>query len=224
VDQPVMIAFHGLDPTPARIVGVVEDTRFRTARDAIEPLVYTYDPTRTNTVLVRYAEARPGEVMEAIGRVWQRFEPEIPFEARFADDIVRELYAADRARTILFAGFSLLAILIACLGLYGLAAFSAERRTKEIGIRKVFGATVRDIVRLLAWQFSKPVVLANLLAWPIAWWAMRDWLNTFDARIALTPGPFLLAGLIALAIAVGTVASHAVGVARTNPIIALRYE
>jgi putative ABC transport system permease protein len=224
VDQPVMIAFSGLDPTPARIVGVVEDTRFRTARDALEPLVYTYDPTRTNTVLVRYTAARPGEVMAALGKVWQRFEPEIPFEARFADDIVHELYAADRARTILFAGFSLLAILIACLGLYGLAAFTAERRTKEIGIRKVFGATVRDIVRLLAWQFSKPVVLANLLAWPIAWWAMRDWLNTFDARIALTPGPFLLAGLLALGIAVVTVGGHAMRVARTNPIHALRYE
>jgi ABC-type antimicrobial peptide transport system permease subunit len=83
---------------------------------------------------------------------------------------------------------------------------------------------VRDIVRLLAWQFSKPVVLANLLAWPIAWWAMRDWLNTFDARIALTPGPFLLAGLLALGIAVVTVGGHAIRVARTNPIHALRYE
>ena len=224
VDQPVQIAFEGLEPMPARIVGVVEDTRFRTARDAIEPLVYTYDPTRTSTVLVRYAEARPGEVMQALGRVWQRFEPEIPFEARFADDIVRELYAADRARTILFAGFSLLAILIACLGLYGLAAFTAERRTREIGIRKVVGATVRDIVQLLAWQFSKPVVLANLIAWPVAWWAMRDWLNTFDARIALTPGPFLLAGLLALVIALVTVAGHAIRVARTHPIHALRHE
>jgi putative ABC transport system permease protein len=158
VDQPVQIAFDGLQPTPARIVGVVEDTRFRTARDAIEPLVFTYDPVRTHLVFVRYQEARPGDVMAALRDIWQRFEPEIPFEARFADDIVHELYAADRARTFLFAGFSLLAIAIACLGLYSLAAFQAERRTKEIGIRKVVGATVRDIVRLLAWQFSKPVV------------------------------------------------------------------
>jgi putative ABC transport system permease protein len=118
----------------------------------------------------------------------------------------------------------LLAIVIACLGLFGLAAFTAERRTKEIGIRKVFGATVRDIVQLLVWQFSKPVVIANLVAWPVAWWLMRDWLNTFDARIALTPTPFVLAGLLALAIAVGTIASHAIRVARANPIHALRYE
>jgi putative ABC transport system permease protein len=224
VGQPVEIAFDGLATVPATIVGVVEDTRFRSARDAIEPLVYTFDPTRTHVVLVRYAAARPGDVMAALEQVWRRFEPELPFEARFADDIVRELYAADRARTLLFAGFSTLAIVIACLGLYSLAAFTAERRTKEIGLRKVFGATVRDIVRLLAWQFSKPVILANLVAWPVAWWVMRDWLNGFDARIALTPGPFLLAGLIALVIAVGTIAGHSVRVARANPVIALRYE
>lgn len=209
---------------PATIVGVVEDTRFRTAREAIEPMVYAYEPQRTAQVLVRYAAARPDEVMAALNRIWRRFEPEIPFEARFVDDIVRELYAAERARTILFAAFSLLAILIACLGLYGLAAFTTERRTKEIGLRKVLGARVRDIVRLLAWQFSKPVVLANLLAWPVAWWAMRDWLNGFDVRIPLGPGPFAMAGVLAFAIALVTVSGHAIRVARLNPIYALRYE
>jgi putative ABC transport system permease protein len=224
IGQVVEVAFDGFNMVPARIAGVVEDTRFRTAREAIEPMVFAYDPEKTSQVVVRYAAARPGDVMAALNKVWRKFEPEIPFEARFADDIVRELYAAERARTVLFAGFSLLAILIACFGLFGLASFTTERRTKEIGIRKVMGARVRDIVRLLAWQFSKPVVLANLIAWPVAWWAMRDWLNTFDARIALTPGPFLVAGLLALAIAVGTVGGHALRVARLNPIHALRYE
>ncbi|MEI9851912.1 MAG: hypothetical protein WDN24_14935 [Sphingomonas sp.] len=106
---------------------MVEDTRFRTARDAIEPVVFGYDPAGTSQVLVRYTAARPGEVMKALNRVWRRFEPEIPFEARFVDDIVGELYAADRARTLLFAAFACLAILIACLGLYSLAAFATER-------------------------------------------------------------------------------------------------
>ena len=113
---------------------------------------------------------------------------------------------------------------MACLGLFGLAAFTAERRTKEIGIRKVLGARTRDIVRLLAWQFSKPIIIANLIAWPVAWWMMRSWLNGFDARIDLGPAPFVLAGLIALAIAMGTIAGHALKVARANPILALRYE
>ena len=88
----------------------------------------------------------------------------------------------------------------------------------------MFGARIHDIVRLLAWQFSKPVILANLIAWPVAWWVMRDWLNGFDARIALGPGPFVMAGLLALAIAIGTIAGHAIKVARLNPIHALRYE
>jgi putative ABC transport system permease protein len=224
IGQTMEIAFDGWAMVPSTIAGVVEDARFGTARDPIEPSVYAYDPEHTSQVLVRYSAARPGDVMTALGSVWRRFEPEIPFEARFVEEIVREYYAADRAHTWLFAAFSLLAVLIACLGLYSLAAFSAERRTREIGIRKVFGARVRDIVRLLTWQFSKPVVIANLLAWPIAWWAMRDWLNAYDVRIALTPGPFLLAGLLALAIAIGTVAGHALRVARLNPIHALRYE
>jgi putative ABC transport system permease protein len=109
-------------------------------------------------------------------------------------------------------------------GLFGLAAFVAERRTREIGIRKVFGASSGDIVRLLAWQFTKPVIVANLIAWPVAWWVMQDWLNRFDARIDLGPGPFVIAGLLAFVIAIGTIAAHALRVARTNPIHALRYE
>ena len=220
----VIDVVYGVTMVPATIAGVVGDSRFGTAREAIDPAVYGYDPAQTNQVFVRYAAAYPGRVMAGLHNVWRRFEPEIPFEARYVDDIVRDIYAAERARTLLFAGFALLAVLIACLGLYSLAAFTTERRTKEIGIRKVFGATVRDIVRLLAWQFSKPVVIANLVAWPVAWWAMRNWLNTFDARIALGPGPFVLAALIALGIAIGTVAGHAIRVARMNPIHALRHE
>src|SRR3546814_31043 len=156
--------------------------------------------------------------------VWKDIAPDVPFEAEFSEQIVGELYETEAARAQTFAAFALLAVVVACLGLFGLAAFTAERRTKEIGIRKVLGARVRDIVRLLAWQFSKPVIVANFIAWPVAWWVMRDWLNSFDARIALGPTPFLLAGLLALVIAIGTIAGHAFKVARSNPIAALRYE
>jgi putative ABC transport system permease protein len=209
--------------TPVTIVGIVEDSRFRSIRDDREPMMFVYDRLQPNWLLVRY-NGSPGAVRDRIERVWKRIAPEVPFDAEYSEDIVRELYDSEEARAAMFAAFSGLAVAIACLGLFGLAAFTAERRTKEIGIRKVFGARVRDIVRLLVWQFSKPVVVANLIAWPIAWWAMRDWLNTFDARIALRPGPFVMAGLIALAIAVATVAGHALRVARLNPIHALRYE
>jgi putative ABC transport system permease protein len=225
VGKQVKASVAGTDVmSPATIVGVVEDTRIRTARDEIEPLVFVYEPAKTSQFIVRYRDAVPSEVMSSLQRVWSRFLPEIPFEAAFAEDLVAELYERERTRGAIFAVFSLMAVIISCLGLFGLAAFTTERRTKEIGIRKVLGAKVRDIVQLLAWQFSKPVIIANVVAWPVAWWAMRDWLNTFDARIDLGPGPFVLAGLIALAIAIGTVAGHALKVARTNPIHALRYE
>jgi putative ABC transport system permease protein len=208
---------------PATIVGVVENSRFRSARESVEPSIF-YDRGVYRSMAVRYRAEDPEAVRQAIGGVWHRLLPTVPFDGEFADAQLAELYATDAARGQTFAGFALLAVLIACLGLFGLAAFTAERRTKEIGIRKVFGASSRDIVRLLAWQFTKPVIVANLIAWPVAWWVMQDWLNRFDARIDLGPGPFVIAGLLAFVIAIGTIAGHALRVARTNPIHALRYE
>ena len=209
---------------PATIIGVVKDSRFRSIRDPIDPIMFRFNRVGQNWLLVRYNSANPIAVRNEVEAVWKRVVPDVPFDAEYSEEIVRELYEAEEARAQTFAAFALLAVIVACLGLFGLAAFTAERRTKEIGIRKVLGARSRDIVQLLAWQFSKPVVLANLIAWPIAWWVMRDWLNTFDARIALGPTPFLLAGVLALAIAIGTIAGHAFKVARANPIHALRYE
>jgi putative ABC transport system permease protein len=208
---------------PVTIVGVVENSRFRSIREPVEPMIFQ-DGGYYRSLVLRYDSADPEGLMRRVEAVWKRLAPEVPFEGEFADDQLAELYLTDKARAQAFAGFSLLAVVIACLGLFGLAAFTAERRTKEIGIRKVFGARVRDIVQLLAWQFSKPVIVANLIAWPAAWWVMRDWLNSFDARIDLGPGPFLLAGILALVIALGTIAGHAMKIARLNPIHALRYE
>jgi putative ABC transport system permease protein len=209
---------------PVRIVGVVADSRFRTIRTPVEPIMYRIGQDYLSALMVRYDDPNPAAVRDRIAAVWKRFAPDLPFEAEFSEDIVAELYLAEQARATIFAGFSTLAILIGCLGLFGLATFTAERRTKEIGIRKVLGATTRDIVRLLVWQFTRPVIVANLIAWPIAWWVMRDWLNSFDTRIALGPTPFVVAGLIAFTIAIVTVAAHAMRIARTNPIHALRYE
>ena len=206
------------------IIGVVKDSRFRSIRETIDPIIFRASRIGQNWMLVRYNAADPARVRRDVEAVWKRLAPEVPFDAQFSDEIIGELYAAEDARAQTFAGFAILAVIVACLGLFGLAAFTAERRTKEIGIRKVLGARSQDIVKLLAWQFSKPVIVANLIAWPIAWWVMRDWLNTFDTRIDLGPTPFVLAGALALAIAIGTIAGHALKVARANPIHALRYE
>ena len=209
---------------PTRIIGVVRDSRFRSIREPIDSIMFSWLPNNTGTLLIRHDGSDPQGVRARVEQAWKRLAPDVPFDGEFSEERVAELYDAEEARAKVFAGFALLAVIVACLGLFGLAAFTAERRTKEIGIRKVLGARTRDIVRLLAWQFSKPVIIANLIAWPIAWWAMREWLNTFDARIDLGPAPFVFAGFVALAIAIGTIAGHAFRVARANPILALRYE
>jgi putative ABC transport system permease protein len=209
---------------PSTIVGVANDARFRSIRDPVQPILYFFQRDRFNYLVIRFAGGDGARVREQVEAIWKRIVPDVPFRAQLAEERVQELYDRDEARAQIFAMFAGLSVVVGCLGLFGLAAFTAERRTKEIGIRKVLGARTRDIVRLLAWQFSKPVVIANLIAWPIAWWAMRDWLNGFDARIDLGPAPFVLAGLLALVIAIGTIAGHAFKVARANPILALRYE
>ncbi|MEO9131925.1 MAG: FtsX-like permease family protein, partial [Sphingomonas sp.] len=209
---------------PSTVVGIVSDARFRSVRDPLQPIFYFGQTNGFAQQMVRFQGADPKAVYNQVEMVWKKLIPDIPFRARFVDDIVRDLYNADEARAKLFGAFAILAVVIGCLGLFGLAAFTAERRTKEIGIRKVLGARTRDILRLLVWQFSRPVLIANLIAWPIAWWVMRGWLNGFDTRIALTPVPFLAAGLLAMLIAIVTISAHAWRVARTSPIRALRYE
>jgi len=205
------------------VIGVVGDTRFRSVRKPIDPIMFRKVRTGPGYLEVRY-RGDPQTLSAALERQWKQYTNEVPFNAKFSEDIMGELYKKEDARAQIFAAFSLLAVLIGCLGLFGLAAFTAQRRTKEIGIRKVLGARTLDIVRLLVWQFSQPIIIANVIAWPIAWWLMRDWLNTFDQRIALTPVPFIVAAAIALGIAVVTVVGHALKVARANPIHALRYE
>jgi len=211
-------------PIPATIVGVAQDAHLRSAREQVEPAIFINNPTEFNVVVARFNGDDPAGLIRAIDREWRSMIRDVPLQTRFVDADIAELYKRDIVEGQMFGLFAALTTLVGALGLFGLAAFTTERRTKEIGIRKVFGATVADIVKLLAWQFSKPVVLANIIAWPAAWWLMRDWLNGFDERIALTPVPFVMAGAIALVIALGTIASHAFRVARASPIVALRYE
>ncbi|MGL4543354.1 MAG: FtsX-like permease family protein, partial [Polymorphobacter sp.] len=209
---------------PTTIIGVVPNAQMRSVRDPIEPIMFFYDRSFLTDIMVRVEAGQAGAVRDRIEQVWKRYAAQVPFDARFVDDIVRAQYDADEARAFIFAGFAGLAIIIACLGLYGLAAFTAERRTREIGIRKVLGARNRDIVGLLVWQFSRPVLIANLIAWPVAWWLMRDWLDGFSARIDLGPVWFIGAGLLAAGIAAATIIGHALRVASRSPALALRYE
>jgi putative ABC transport system permease protein len=209
---------------PYTIVGVVNDARFESARFESLPKIYFVTPTGQLSLAVRFEPARAAAVMSAAESLWKSSVNTAPFQGFFADARIADMYRSDERRGRMFAIFAGFAVLISCLGLFGLAAFTAQRRTKEIGIRKVLGARTRDIIRLLVWQFTRPVLIANLIAWPVAWWAMRNWLDEFQSRIDIGPAPFLIAGLLALAIAVATIAGHAIKVARANPIHALRYE
>jgi putative ABC transport system permease protein len=209
---------------PVHIIGVVPNSRFRSIREPIDPIMFRLDRTYAGTLLVRYDPRDPATARGNVERAWRRLAPDVPYDGVFSEDKILELYTAEQARAKVFAGFAILAVIVACLGLFGLAAFTAERRTKEIGIRKVLGARIRDIVRLLAWQFSKPVIISMPIAWAVSYLVMSRWLQTFDARVDISPFLFAAAGLLALFIAIGTIAGHAFKVARANPIHALRYE
>jgi putative ABC transport system permease protein len=154
----------------------------------------------------------------------QKFNPDFPFEFHFLDDDYDQLYWAQQQMDQIIRYFSFLAIFISGIGLFGLASFTAEQRTKEIGVRKILGASVSGIIILLIREFTKWVFLANLIAWPIAYFAMNKWLQNFAYRIDLTVWPFLLAGFLALVIALLIVSWQAVRAATANPVEALRYE
>jgi putative ABC transport system permease protein len=208
-----------------QIVGVAKDVHYRSIKFGIRSSVFFLYPRNLRVATISFT-GNPDTVTEATESVWQAFAPSTPVRHRFLDDMIYEQYREEEKQAQLLAVFSVLAVLIACLGLFGLAAFTAERRTREIGIRKVMGARIRDIVTLLIWQFSIPVLIANIVAWPLAWFFMNDWLQNFTYRIDSTYIVLasITAGLAALLIAWLTVASRAFRIASANPIAALRYE
>lgn len=208
------------------IIGVIPDIYFRSIKFGVRPTAYLSSPASFSVASLTYSTANPTALRSNIERIWKKHAPMQPINLQFLDSMMEAQYNDEQIQTQLFSVFSLLAIVIACLGLFGLAAFSTERRTKEIGIRKVMGARVRDIVALLIWQFSKPVVIANLVAWPVATIAMLSWLENFSYRIdAIWLVPIcLVASTVLLLIAWATVGGNAATVARRNPIIALRHE
>jgi putative ABC transport system permease protein len=206
------------------IVGVLRDAGFKGARKSVQPTIFINDRKYSNVVSVRLTGRDVQRVVAFVDSTWRRTMPSVAISRYFLDDSFEDLYRADVKQGALFATFVAIAIAISALGLFGLAAFSAERRTQEIGIRKVFGARTRDVVFLLLWQFSIPVLIANLIAWPLAWYYLQGWLQGFAYRITLDPLYFVAAGLAALMIAWLTIISHALRVARANPIHALRYE
>ena len=211
--------------TPRTIVGVIDQLRFFPPRSPDGPTYYQYmrNLPSSPVATIRFS-GDPREILEEVRKTWRHIAPDVPLRADTGDRKLEEFYKADDRAARLFGIGAVLAVAIACVGLWGLAAFNTTRRVKEIGIRKTLGASSQDIVLLLVGQFLRPVLLANLIAWPAAYLAARWWLAGFADRIALSPLYFLTASLMAIVIAVATVVGHALRASRAAPAWALRHE
>jgi putative ABC transport system permease protein len=208
------------------VVGVIKDFHFESLHQTIQPVVIHLLPRGTagRFLCVRVT---PGDYQKTIGFLeesWEKYAGNGAFDYSFLDQNLAHLYASDQRTSKIVTAFSLLAVLIACLGLLGLVAFVIERRTKEIGIRKVLGASVSGIVGLLTKEFVVLVVTANIIAWPAAYFILNRWLQNFAYRISLNLWDFLLAGVLALIIAFLTLSYQAIKAATANSVEALRYE
>lgn len=219
LQEPLGVSFsHG------SVVGVVEDFSFVSLHHSIEPLVLAYLPSWCSQISIKLCGSDFPETIDRIEEVWHRFAPGFPFSWHFLDDSIGRLYEKEQRLFRLFIFFSLLAIFVACLGLSGLALFTTQQRTKEVGIRKILGSSEKEVVLLLTRDFLVLVLMANIIAWPVAWYAMTRWLENFAFHTEIEWWMFALSGLLALIMAVLTISFQAARTAMANPVEALKYE
>jgi putative ABC transport system permease protein len=207
-----------------KIVGVVKDFHFASLHSNIEPLVMFYEPQYIRALYVRTAPGKVQDAIAAVEKVWQQYNPEYAFTYWFLDETFDSIYKSDILSGRLFGVFSIMAILISCLGLFGLVVFTAELKTKEIGIRKVLGASVPEIVKLLTGEFLILVGIAMLIAFPLAYYWLDNMLQDFAYRISLGWWMFTVAALITIALTLLTVGVKAIKAAMANPVKAIKSE
>ncbi|MEZ4885289.1 MAG: ABC transporter permease [Chitinophagales bacterium] len=225
-DNPIgkEVTEMGTNVVSGKVIGVVKDFHTEGFTKQIKPMILSVNPQYTYNVAIRLSPNNMAESLSFIEDTWTRFEPEYPFQYDFLDQKFAMLYTAEERLGKVFLYFTLLAIFIACLGLFGLASYTAEQRTKEIGIRKVLGASIGNITLLLTKEFILLVLISNIIAWPIAYFMMQKWTETFAYPTDITFWTFGLASILGLVIAILTVSFQAVKAAIGNPIRALRYE
>ncbi len=206
------------------VIGVVKDFHNQSLRQKLEPAIIEPISTPNNYIAVRTGADNVAKTISFVKKKWASFVPDHPLDYTFLSDVFAAMYRSDYLLGRIFKAFALLAIFIACLGLFGLAAFSSEQRTKEIGIRKTLGASVTGIVTLLSKDFLKLVGIGFLVAVPIAWYTMHRWLQNFAYHIHIGVVTFILAGAVAMIIALATVSWQSIRAAVTNPVESLRNE
>jgi ABC-type antimicrobial peptide transport system permease subunit len=214
-----------------KIIGIIKNTNFKSLHNRITPAVFMVLKDYSNLsfvyngiILVKTAAGKTQGAISEIENIWKEVNPEIPFEYHFLNETIDKQYVKEIQTAKIFSYFSLIAILVSCMGLYGLTMFIIEKRTKEIGIRKVLGASVANILNLFYHDFAKLILLSGVLASPIAWYAMNIWLQNFAYHITLTWWIFILAGVVAFTIALLTISIIAIKAATANPVESLRYE
>jgi putative ABC transport system permease protein len=207
-----------------QVVGVVKDFHVASLHENIGPVLFQVRPSSFRYISARVSPANIPETLSFFREKWDQLSPAFPFEYTFLDEDFDKLYRADEKVGRIVGIFSLLAIVVACFGLFGLASFAAEQRTKEIGIRKVLGASVPGIILLLSREFTRWVLLANILAWPIAYYSMNRWLENFAYKMSFSVGIFVFSGLLAFFIALATISYQSIKAAFSDPIESLRYE
>ncbi|HEY0109526.1 MAG TPA: FtsX-like permease family protein [Fibrella sp.] len=207
-----------------KVIGVVKDFNYKTIHQKIEPMVLHIVPSGYSHLVVRIRPEATTAALGVLEKKWQSVAGEWPFEYTFLDEQFAEQYRSEQIFSKVFGLFTFLSIFITCLGLFGLAAFTAEQRTKEIGVRKVLGASVGSIVALLSKDFLKLVLIALVIASPIAWYAMSQWLQSFAYKVTIEWWMFVLVGLLAVGIAFLTVSFQSIKAALTNPVKSLRTE
>jgi putative ABC transport system permease protein len=211
-----------------QVIGVVKDHHWESKHAEVRPLALMLlgcaGWSTPRYMSVRYLGEDFTKVLQVLEEQWERLVPQIPFDYEFLDEHYEVMYNNEKQTRSLLYIFAGIAIFISCLGLFGLASFMADRRTKEIGIRKTNGASTSNILSLLSIDFTKWVLLANVIAWPLTWLAMKKWLEGFAYRVDIPLWIFLVAGIIAFVIAIATVSFHALKASRQNPSMSLRYE
>jgi putative ABC transport system permease protein len=223
LESPIGKSFRafGIDGT---IIGIVKDFNYKSLHIEIEPLFMAILPQYYSYVCARINEGSIEGAVAAMKDVWNRFAPGFPFEYSFLDERIDNLYRSEQRMGKVFNSFTLLAVFIACLGLFGMTSFTAERRTKEIGIRKVLGASIPGIVALLSKESTRLVLLSNIVAWPVAYLAMNGWLKSFAYRTKIEIWIFFASAFVSLLIAVLTVSYQSIKAALANPAASIRYE